>query len=227
MPFSGHDSPLVDPDYPKRTAFVYGDNPDIYRIRGLGVFPRAGLMSIIPADLVEAALARRLPLGSIDYAPAILGVDPAWEGSDRSVVVLRKGIWAKVLFVGRGLNGERLGNVVIRCQDEHDAAATAIDKTGVGASVCDFLESQGRPHTRISFANSPLDQRFMNRRAEIWWLMREWFEKEVAIDHHQDIKADLIGPEYGVKDSGKIYLESKETMRKRGIASPDIGDDLA
>lgn len=227
LTFSCLDSPLVDPAYPQRMAREYGEDSDIYRIRVLGEFPCAGLKSIIPADLVDAAIERVLPMGSVDYAPAILGVDPAWEGSDRSVVVVRKGIWGKILFVGRGLNGERLANVVIRYQDEYEAAATAIDKTGVGASVCDFLSSMGRPFNGISFGGSPVDERFMNRRAEIWWLMREWFEKDVAIDNHPDLKADLIAPEYGVNDRGKLYLESKEAMRKRGVPSPDLGDGLA
>jgi hypothetical protein len=61
----------------------------------------------------------------------------------------------------------------------------------------------------------------------MWWKMREWFETDVAVDPHPDLKDDLIGPEYGIKDSGKIYLESKETMRQRGLASPDLADALA
>lgn len=227
LQFSCLDSPLVSPGYAKEIADEYGDDSDMYRIRVLGDFPMQGMLSIIPADRVDAALECRLPAGAVDGAPAILGVDPAWEGSDRSVVVLRQGIFAKVLFVGRGVNGERLATIVAKFQDEHRASATFIDKTGVGASVCDFLASIGRSFTGISFANSPTENRFMNRRAEIWWKMREWFLEDVALAPHQDLRDDLIGPEYGIRDSGKIYLESKETMRKRGLASPDLGDALA
>jgi hypothetical protein len=228
LQFSCLDSPLASPEYIREIAGEYGEDSDMYRIRVLGDFPRHGMLSIIPADRVEAALAASLPRNALGNAPAILGVDPAWEGSDRSVVFLRKSVYAKVLFVGRGVNGERLAALVAQFQDEHNAQATFIDKTGVGASVCDFMDSIGRPFTGISFANTPLDPaRFMNRRAELWWRMREWFQEDVCLAPHQDVRDDLIGPEYGIRDSGKIYLESKETMRKRGLASPDLGDALA
>jgi hypothetical protein len=49
-----------------------------------------------------------------------------------------------------------------------------------------------------------------------------WFLK-----NHPGLKEDLIGPEYGIKENGKVYLESKEEMRKKGIHSPDLGDALA
>ena len=40
---------------------------------------------------------------------------------------------------------------------------------------------------------------------------------------------DLIGPEYHFAGKGgdQIALESKEQMKKRGLASPDDGDALA
>ena len=225
--FSCLDSSLVAPNYARELALEYGEDTDMYRVRVLGDFPRHGLLSMISAERVELALARSLALDAVDYAPAVLGVDPAWEGSDRSAVVLRKGIWAKVLFVGRGLRGDELATRVAVFQDEHAAAAVFVDKTGVGASCCDFLRSAGRSFTPISFAERPASDRFVNRRAEMWWSMREWFEADVALSPHQDIMDDLIGPEFGIKDNGKIYLESKEDMRKRGIASPDLGDALA
>ena len=41
------------------------------------------------------------------------------------------------------------------------------------------------------------------------------------------MRADLIGPSYTVNSMGAILLESKEKMKKRGIASPDVADALA
>ncbi len=225
--FSCLDSPLVAPNYAEEIAREYGEDSDMYRVRVLGDFPKHGILSIIPADRVDAALARKIPPDAVAYAPKILGVDPAWEGSDRSVVVMRQGIWARVLLVARGLRGDELAARVINFQDTHGASCTFVDKTGVGASCCDFLRSAGRTYTGISFGDKATGDRYMNRRAEIWWAMREWFETDVALESHPDIKSDLIGPEYGIKDSGKIYLESKSDMRKRGLASPDIGDALA
>lgn len=226
--FSCLESPLVDPTFADGMRRDYGEDSDIYRIRVLGEFPRQGLRSIIPADRVDAALEKKLPPNAVDYAPPVIGVDPAWEGSDRSVIALRQGIFAKIMFVGRGLHGDELAQQVMRHQDAEHAEYVFVDKTGVGASCCDFLRTAGRRFLGVSFAQSPIDgEQFINKRAEMWWRMREWFLGDVMLAPHQDIKADLIGPEYGTNDRGKVYLESKEDMRKRGLPSPDLGDALA
>ena len=226
--FSCLDSPRVDPSYARDIAKEYGDDSDMYRVRVLGEFPKIGLNSMISAERVQLAFERKMPVHEENPAPRILGVDPAWEGSDRSVIVFRQGRFAKVLFVGRGLDGPKLGQQVIRFQDEYSPTATFLDKTGVGTSCYDYLRQLQRVVTGVSFAESPLHpDRFLNRRAEIWWSMREWFEEDVCLTFHNDLLNDLVAPEYSVNPLGKIQLESKESMRKRGVASPDLGDALA
>jgi hypothetical protein len=42
-----------------------------------------------------------------------------------------------------------------------------------------------------------------------------------------ELRADLAGVEYGYSAKGEIQLEKKEDMKRRGLASPDIGDALA
>lgn len=228
LQFSCLDSPLVAENYAREVAVEYGDDSDMYRIRVLGDFPQHGLLSIISAERVQLAIERTLPLDAARNAPAILGVDPAWMGSDRSVVALRQGIAARVLHVARSIDGVTLATLVAQCQDKHDVRATFIDQTGVGASVCDQLRNIGRSFVPIAFGGKPVDaSRFVNRRAEMWWTMREWFEQDVGLADHADIKDDLTGPEYCINPAGKIQLESKDSMRERGLASPDIGDALA
>jgi hypothetical protein len=70
---------------------------------------------------------------------------------------------------------------------------------------------------------------YANKRAEMWGEMREWL-KGGAIPNDQEIRDDLAGVEYGfVLRDGRdaILLESKESMKARGLASPDCGDALA
>lgn len=70
---------------------------------------------------------------------------------------------------------------------------------------------------------------YANKRAEMWGQMREWLEGG-AIPNDQELIADLIGVEYGyklVEGRDAIILESKDDMRRRGQASPDIADALA
>ena len=227
LKFSCLDSSLVAPNYAPGVAAEYGEDSDVYRIRVLGEFPKQGLTSIIPMERVQAAFAKTLPVNAVDYAPVILGVDPAWEGSDRSCIFMRQGIWAKCLLVRRGLRGDELAERVVNFTYEYKADHIFVDKGGVGASCCDFLRSSNISFIGVSFAESPSTDGYLNRRVEMWWRMREWFMEEVAVERNDDLLQDLIGPEYGRKDNGKIYLESKEVMRKRGLASPDLGDALA
>jgi hypothetical protein len=41
------------------------------------------------------------------------------------------------------------------------------------------------------------------------------------------LHADLNGPTYTYNSNGRLILESKDDMKKRGLRSPDAGDSLA
>ena len=56
--------------------------------------------------------------------------------------------------------------------------------------------------------------------------MREWLIYG-CIPNDEQLIDDLTGPEYALHLKGQIKLESKDAMRKRGLASPDDGDALA
>lgn len=232
LAFSCLDSPLVDSSFAEDMAYEYGDDSDIYRVRVLGEFPVHGMNSMVSRERVELSLDRKISLDSVSYAPIIIGVDPAWLGLDRSVIVMRQGIFAQVLEVMRGFDSVELATRVISLVRKLDADAVAIDVTGVGAGCYDHIKHHSgiRPNP-VVFASKPSKpEQFINKRAEIWWRMGEWFDSDVCLKRgkwDKDIVTDISGPEYGMTDQGKIYLESKDDMRKRGLASPDIGDALA
>ncbi len=226
--FSSADSELVDQDFINAVKKDYGEDSDVFRVRVLGQFPREGLSGIIPVRLVEEALSRGCRDSDIEYASPVLGVDPAWEGEDRSVIALRRGRYAKILFCQRHVPGDILARHAMNLASVNKAKYIFVDKTGVGASCCDALRAFGVKHIRVSFSEKPFGDMFLNKRAEMWWKMREWFQQDnVVLANYPGIKEDLIAPEYGIKENGKVYLESKEEMRRKGIHSPDLGDALA
>ena len=58
--------------------------------------------------------------------------------------------------------------------------------------------------------------------------MRDWFHNGgVEIPDDPELEVDLTGPEYGFSSKNQIQLERKEDMKRRGLASPDLGDALA
>jgi hypothetical protein len=69
-------------------------------------------------------------------------------------------------------------------------------------------------------------EKYLNKRAEIWAEMRDWLVYG-CIDNDESLIDDLTGPEYAIHLKGQIKIESKESMKKRGLASPDDGDALA
>ncbi|MGH2517807.1 MAG: terminase, partial [Ktedonobacterales bacterium] len=106
--------------------------------------------------------------------------------------------------------------------------AVFIDTTGgYGGGVLDYLRLLGHKIIHpVEFASSPHDPRFFNKRMEIWWEMAQWVKKEGAVPPGQQLQDDLTNPRYGFQ-GGRMILESKEDMKKRGLPSPDIADALA
>ena len=226
--FSCLESPLVAPEYAAGIAAEYGEDSDVYRVRVTGDFPRVGAFNLVSLEDVEAALARTAPPGFERHKPMIFGVDPAWMGTDRSAIALRQGMYATILFVGRKLDTSQLAELVARKAEELRPDAIFVDQTGVGAGVYDQLKTLRHSVTGIAFSQQPLEpQRFANRRAEMWWRLREWLESGPVIDAGSALRDDLVGPEYHLTADGKVQLEAKDSMRARGLASPDLGDALA
>jgi hypothetical protein len=71
------------------------------------------------------------------------------------------------------------------------------------------------------------DKRFYNKRAEIWWRIREWLEAGACLPSDRELETDLTGIEYGYDPRERVQVEKKADMKERGLASPDSGDALA
>jgi hypothetical protein len=48
-----------------------------------------------------------------------------------------------------------------------------------------------------------------------------------SLPDQDSIQSDLTGPGYSYTSDGRLQLESKDAMRKRGMPSPDEGDAIA
>ena len=225
--FSCVDSPFVAPEYIKEMKDEYGENSDIYRVRVLGEFPKGGDLQFIPTSMVEGAMRQYYDEKAYDFAPLMLGVDVAYFGGDRSVIYLRQGLHARRLFAVQGIEPAVLAGHVARLWDEHQADAVLVDVTGVGAGVVSNLRLQGRLPIAVAFSGSSGTDGYHNKRAECWGLMKEWLRDGGWIPNDERLRDDMCGPEYSYTMGGKVILERKEEMKKRGIASPDDADALA
>jgi hypothetical protein len=68
--------------------------------------------------------------------------------------------------------------------------------------------------------------RFHRLRDELWWTMRETFERgHLSIPDDPILKGDLNAPHYD-DSTGIIKVESKADLKRRGVESPNRADAL-
>lgn len=207
---------------------TYGEDSDFVRVRVRGVFPSSGINQHIGRELVEAARQRKLHVSQYSFAPAVIGVDPAWTGLDKLGIVLRQGLYSKVLAeIPRNDDDLLIAGKVARFQDEYNVRAVFIDQA-YGTGIYSAGRNMGRDEWRlVSFAASPMDPQYANKRAEMWDAVKGWLKDGGVIEDNQTLADDLTGPESYINSRGKLQLESKEDMRRRALPSPNLGDALA
>lgn len=208
------------------------------RVRVKGEFPRAGSMQFISSEVALAAARRTVDASRFDEF--VIGVDIARFGGDSTVIAFRRGRDAKSHGMIK-LRGVDLMTQAARIADEymrHRPDQLFVDEGGPGGGVVDRLRQLQIPVVGVQFGGksnrSSVGQdaatfNYANKRAEMWGRMREWLEGG-AIPDDQELIADLTGVEYGyklVEGKDATILESKDDMRRRGLASPDLGDALA
>lgn len=209
----------------------YGIDSDFVKIRVRGDFPSSGDRQYIPSDIVEAARGKHLRIEQYNFAPVIIGVDPQWSGSDEGVVYLRQGLMSKKLFTFRGIKDDFIiAGHIARLEDEYQADMVFID-LGYGTGIFSAGKQMGRKWQLIPFGGASTDIGYLNKRAEMWKLMRDWIANGGALEDDPVVCDELISPEAYVvatgPNTGKIFLESKEDLKDRGVSSPNRADALA
>ncbi len=206
----------------------YGEDSDFVKVRVRGMFPAASIKSLISEADVDPAYGRHLKPEQYAFAPKILTLDNAWEGDDPLVIGLRQGLKFEILFTApKNDNDVWVANKLARLEDEHEADAVFID-AGYGTGVASAGLTMGRTWTLVWFSEKPSDEGYLNKRAEMWGAgIRPWLKSGAAIPLHPQLRDDLLGPETVARMDGKVQLESKKDMKKRGIPSPNFGDALA
>jgi hypothetical protein len=198
------------------------------RVRGQ--FPSQSALQFIPTDLVEAAMVRDIARAPND--PLVLGVDIARFGDDSSVIYARRGMDARSIkpMIYHGMSTDRLEDVILEFCSQNRVECIFMDGGGVGGAVVDhLLNRHNLPVEDIQFGGRPNRGdtiKYAQKRSEMWGAMRDAL-KYLAIPDSAELRDQLISPEFDYNLRGELQLEKKSDMKKRGLASPDIGDALA
>lgn len=198
-----------------------------YPLTALDAFRNPVSNRFIHAGLVNKARKHRVE----SQAPLVIGIDPAISDHDRSAIIRRKGRLVYNAETHFNLNTMELVGLIRRIIDKEQPAKVCIDCIGIGAGVVDRLLEIGYSVVEgVNVARSANDKdKFRNLRAELWHDMREWLAQEspVQVPDSDELLGDLTSLGYKFDSSGRLQIESKDELRKRGMKSPDLGDALA
>lgn len=223
----GH--PNVSERFIEQMKSRYGEDSNAYRVRVLGEFPTGDDDTVIPFELMEAALRRDVrPL----HVRPIWGVDCARFGSDSSALARRIGnALERPVEEKKGWDTMRVAGWVKsewdNCEPSRRPSEILVDVIGIGAGVLDRLVELKLPARGINVSESPslFVDRYANLRAELWFKGKAWFEaKDCNLAGDEALGAELIGPRFKYRSDGKILVESKDDMKKRGVPSPNKAD---
>ncbi|MCH7928913.1 MAG: hypothetical protein IIA01_00210 [Proteobacteria bacterium] len=183
--------------------------------------------------------ARKNTVETSSRTPIVVGVDPARGGSDRTRVIDRQGrkMGGHTNFTLDTDDTMVVAGHVAKMIGKIEPHAVFIDVTGLGAGVYDRLCEMGYGEIvdGVNFAQSPIDgEKYANKRAEMWDLLREWFEDPAGVDipDNDGLHSELCAPVWGrgatrYDSSGRIILEAKEHIKERLGSSPDGADAAA
>lgn len=223
------DSKMVDPSFIESMKKQWGEDSDVFRVRVLGDFPASDVNTVVPLELVEASIGREV---DGNEGKIIWGLDVARFGTDRTALAKRKkNVLLEKVRQWQGKDLMQTVGLVVQEYEETDYNNRPdwimVDSIGVGSGVVDRLRELGYPVRGINVSESPSvnDRKYERLRDELWWRAREWFEsRDVKIPDQLDLIADLTTPQYEIRSSGKIKVESKTDIKKRLPRSPDLAD---
>lgn len=221
--FGVYDTDALDPEEVQRLKRDMPENE--FRREMLCDFSAAAEDQLISISLAEEAAQRKLRPDQYHYAARIIGVDVARFGDDRSVIVKRQGLACHEPLVFQGLDNMAFASRVAQEISDWGPDGVFID-IGNGSGVVDRLRQLGFSVTEVNFGGKASQGQYVNKRTEMYWLLKEWLESGGMIPNSQELKQDLASPSYHFNASNQVVLESKDQLKKRLLRSPDLSDAL-
>lgn len=242
LSFNAEESPLVDKEFVNEIERKYGKDSDEYRIEVLGIFPKED--AVDEQGYVPLFLENDINLTDEEgyVGRRYMGVDPSGEGDDESVWAIRDKFRAEIAQTEQYSNSKS-GSQKTLSLIEHQGVEpgnVSLDAFGEGmnwareiALASCYAENNYQGY-RVNSVNvgekADDDERFLNKRAEMYFRMRQWFKTGGVIinnQYSQELKKELLTIRYKRNLAGKLQIMPKEAMLKNGVKSPNKSDALA
>ncbi len=221
-------------DYPRARGHIediaetYGTDSNQYRVRVLGEFPNAADDVLISLKLVMDATVRDVQ--AMDVLP-VWGVDPARFGDDRSALCKRRGnVVDEPIQFWRMRDTMTLAGIIAaeyeKTPVDDRPIEICVDVIGIGAGVVDRLDEIGLPVRGVNVAESPSTKgNYLRLRDELYFKARDWFEaRDCRLFKDEALISELVEPTFTFTSAGKLVVEQKDQVKKRGLPSPDLAE---
>ncbi len=231
--FTGEEVPdtlldlLISKQWVEERKKRWGEGSPIYISKVKGEFPEITDDTLLTPKMLREAQERNLE-------PALLptnsqyGVDVARYGDDKTAIYKARAGRVRLVRTFHKADTNETSEFVAFNLSLNPGDTAYIDVIGVGAGVYDNLRAWGMSVNEFNSSHKAYDEeRFGNRRAEAYWHIRDLADAGLLDlpEHGKD--DDLIAQLGSIKwkiVNGRIFMESKEDMRERGLPSPDLAD---
>ncbi len=231
----------------------YGRNSNVVLVRIFGEFPNQEDDVFIILSVVEQCGSKVYELPEDKGMPYIMfGVDVARFGDDETVIYRNVKGKLKMVVCRKGQDlMATVGDIVAQYRktvkefpEYKGKIFVNIDDTGLGGGVTDRLKEVKREQKLQRLAIIPINmaekietdtkegkeaaEHYNNLTTHMWAVLRELLkDKQILIEDDAETFAQISVRKYFMASNGRLELESKKEMKKRGVGSPDRADAAA
>lgn len=218
----------ADKVWVERFIAQFGIDSDRTRYQILGQFPTTSTSQLISTKAIEEAQERELEPGAWEYMPKVMGVDIARFGDNSSTICIRQGRKVEEIEVLPKQDLMQTAHHVAEAIKRVRPIQVFVDGSGIGAGVVDRLRQLNFSVVDVNGGNSSLNPRYLNKRAEMWWELKEFIESgNCELPKDSKLKEELVVVTYDYTDKGRIRLDRKSDIMEDYGFSPDRADALA
>lgn len=186
----------------------------------------------ISLDIVSPCTLRILDPDVYRNSPKIMGIDVAFaENGDRAAIARRQGKMLYPMISYKGKDNHEFAILVDRAIQDFRPDVVYID-AGRGEGVYTKLWYMPNRNYRalvvpVNFGAASHDKLYSNKKALMMGRFKKWFLEDPipCIPMDIDLIRDITTPRLVYDDQkSKISVETKKSMRSRGVPSPDLLD---
>ena len=249
----GRKSSRVSQDFVQTIIRMYGEDSDVFRVRVAGDFPLQEDDIFIPLPLVENSIMTEFsPRKKPDSIH--IGCDVARFGDDRTVIGYKIDEKAEFYKKRQGQDTMKTADDIVMLgvmlvqryrlsPDADDPIPVKVDDGGVGGGVVDRLRQMKRNAPEklwwleiypVIFGQRIKHKHYHDSTTYMMSVVKKLLQPydedghkkpvELILPDDDDLVAQLSGRKYGLTETSKIKVESKDAMKKRGRPSPDEAD---